>query len=65
MDGLDLIFAYVVGILAGLAVVGALGFALVWEWCAIRRTLAKHRQPTAEDLFWRDRAAVRIPERRP
>ena len=37
---LDVIFAYVVGVLAALAVIGALTFALVWEWCAIRRTLA-------------------------
>jgi len=37
---LDVIFATVVGVLAGLAVIGALAFALVWEWCAIRRTLA-------------------------
>jgi hypothetical protein len=35
---LDVIFAYVVGTLAALAVVGALMFAVVWEWCAIRRT---------------------------
>jgi hypothetical protein len=37
---LDVIFATIVGVLAGLAVIGALAFALVWEWCAIRRTLA-------------------------
>jgi hypothetical protein len=41
---LDVIFAYMVGVLAGLAVIGALAFVLVWEWCAIRRTLAAHRQ---------------------
>jgi hypothetical protein len=40
---LDVIFAYVVGVLAGLAVIGLLVFVLVWEWCAIRRTLAAHR----------------------
>jgi hypothetical protein len=61
---LDVIFAYVVGVLAGLAVVGALAFALVWEWCAIRRTLADHRR-RAPESFWRDHAAVTIPERRP
>jgi hypothetical protein len=37
---LDVIFASIVGVLAGLAVIGVLAFALVWEWCAIRRTLA-------------------------
>jgi hypothetical protein len=41
------IFTYVVGVLAGLAVVGALAFVLVWEWCAIRRTLAAHRHHAA------------------
>ena len=40
---LDVIFAFVVGVLAGLAVIGLLVFVLVWEWCAIRRTLAIHR----------------------
>jgi hypothetical protein len=61
---LDVMFAYVVGVLAGLAVIGALAFALVWEWCAIRRTLAAHRHP-AEERFRRDRATLPIPERRP
>jgi hypothetical protein len=61
---LDVVFAYVVGVLAGLAVIGALAFALVWEWCAIRRTLAAHRHQPPE-AFWRDRAALDIPERRP
>jgi hypothetical protein len=62
----DVMFATVVVVLAGLAVIGALVFALVWEWCAIRRTLATHRHPTQPpESFWRDHAAVRIPERRP
>jgi hypothetical protein len=54
---LDVVFAYVVGVLAGLAVIGALAFALVWEWCAIRRTLAAHRHQAPEG-FWRDRGAL-------
>jgi hypothetical protein len=54
---LDVVFAYVVGVLAGLAVIGALALALVWEWCAIRRTLAAHRHQ-APDGFWRDRGAL-------
>jgi cyanate permease len=62
---LDVIFAYVVGALAGLAVIGALAFALVWEWCAIRRTLAAHRRTVPDASFWRDRAALTIPQRRP
>jgi hypothetical protein len=54
---LDVVFAYVVGVLAGLAVIGALAFALVWEWCAIRRTLAAHRH-RAPDGFWRERGVL-------
>jgi hypothetical protein len=63
---LDVIFAAVVGVLAALAVIGALAFALVWEWCAIRRTLATHRRQVP-DAWWRDRGALAptIPERRP
>jgi hypothetical protein len=61
---LDVIFATTVGVLARLAVIGALAFVLVWEWCAIRRTLAAHRRPV-EERFWRDRAVLGIPERRP
>lgn len=56
----------VVGVLAGLAVIGALAFAVTWEWCAIRRTLAAHRDaaatrpPTDED-FWRQQRALNEP----
>jgi hypothetical protein len=61
---LDVIFAAIVGVLAALAVIGALAFVVVWEWCAIRRTLTAHRHPP-DNTFWRDRAALNIPERRP
>jgi hypothetical protein len=54
---LDVIFAYVVGVLAGLAVIGLLVFVLVWEWCAIRRTLAAHRHPASDGLP-RERGAL-------
>jgi hypothetical protein len=54
---LDVIFASVVGVLAGLAVIGLLVFVLVWEWCAIRRTLAAHRRQ-APDGYWRERGAL-------
>jgi hypothetical protein len=54
---LDVVFAHLVGVLAGLAVIGALAFALVWEWCAIRRTLANHRHRLPEG-FWRERGAL-------
>jgi hypothetical protein len=54
---LDVIFAFVVGVLAGLAVIGLLVFVLVWEWCAIRRTLAIHRGRVPE-ASWRERGAL-------
>jgi hypothetical protein len=66
MPTLDVIFATVGGVLAGIAVIGALVFAVVWEWCAIRRTLAAHRrQAGPPETFWRDRSAVTVAERRP
>jgi len=61
MGDLELVFVTIVGVLAGLAVVGALAFALVWEWCAIRRTLAANRPPTPEEDFWRQHQAVNTP----
>jgi hypothetical protein len=67
---LDVIFAYVVGVVAGVAIIGALAFALVWlvwEWCAIRRTLTAHRRQAPDPSFWRDRGALipTLPQRRP
>jgi hypothetical protein len=61
---MEQVFACVVGVLASLAVVGALVFVVVWEVCAIQRTLAAHRRAAPEG-FWRDHQAVTIPERRP
>jgi uncharacterized membrane protein YebE (DUF533 family) len=58
------IFATVVGVLAGLAVIGAVAFVAVWEWWTIRRTLATHRRQPPE-AFWRAWASVTVPERRP
>jgi hypothetical protein len=62
---LDVIFAMVAGVLAGAAVIGALVFALVWEWCAIRRTLAARNDPPPP-TWWRERGATvpTIPQRR-
>lgn len=65
MGNLEAAFAIVVTVLAALAVVGALTFVVVWEVCAIRRTLAAHRRHTPGPSFWRDHQAVTIPERRP
>jgi hypothetical protein len=54
----DAIFAIVVGVLAALAVIGALVFAIVWEVCAIRRMLDAHRRMTGQtDSYWRNRTA--------
>ena len=65
MGSLEIIFATVVAILAALAVIGALVFAVVWEWCAIKRTLAAHRRQPS-DAWWRERGALAstIPEQR-
>jgi hypothetical protein len=62
---LDVIFATIVGVLAGLGVIGALVFVLVWEWCAIRRALANRQPPTQPPPMGRDSATVTIAGRRP
>jgi hypothetical protein len=47
---LDVLFASVVVVLAGLAIIGALTLVIVWEWCAIRRILhAQRYQPSHQD----------------
>jgi hypothetical protein len=58
MPSLDVIFAYVVGVLAAVAVIGALVYAVVWEVCAIRRTLAAHRRQPPDASFWHHRGTV-------
>jgi hypothetical protein len=65
MGTVETMFAVVVSVLAALAVIGALVFAVVWEVCAIRRTLAAHHRASQPELFWRNHATVSIPERRP
>jgi hypothetical protein len=66
MGSLEVIFGAVVVILAAVAVIGALVFAVVWEVCAIRRTLAAHRdtadsQPPTDEDFWRQQRALNEP----
>jgi O-antigen ligase len=61
----SVIFAWIIAVLAGAACIGALVFAIVWEICAIRRTLAAHRHVGPPATYWSDRAAVTAPERRP
>jgi hypothetical protein len=66
---LNLIFAYIVAVLAALAVIGALVFAVVWEVCAIRRTIERHRRPGSTLIdpsgrWWREHSHLTVPERR-
>ena len=72
MGTLEVIFAAAVAVLAALAVIGALVFAVVWEVCAIRRTLAEHRARSApasrfdpSTRYWREHSAMTVPERHP
>jgi hypothetical protein len=64
MGTLETIFGTVVVVLAGLAVIGALVFVVVWEVCAIRRTLADRRdaEPPTEADFWRQQRALTEPK---
>jgi hypothetical protein len=55
---LSVIFAWMIAVLAGLACIGALVFVLVWEVCAIRRTLVAHRRRPPDAPFWRGRGAL-------
>jgi hypothetical protein len=64
---LDMIFATIVGVLAALAVIGALVFVIVAEVVAIRHKLTAHRQPPPPqepaESFWKGRA-VTVPSGR-
>jgi hypothetical protein len=67
---LSIIFAWIIAILAGAACIGALAVVLVAEWYAIRRTIQRHRRPHATltdptGRYWRERAQLTVPERRP
>jgi hypothetical protein len=66
MDHLSAIFATVVTVLAAIAVIGALVFAVIWEVCAIRRTLAAYRaavgRPPTDEDFWRHQRALAGPK---
>jgi hypothetical protein len=62
---MQLLFASAVVVLAGPAVLGALALVIVWESCAIRRTLHAYRhQPTHQERVPGDRVSV-LPARRP
>jgi hypothetical protein len=65
MSTLETVFAGLVAVLAALAVIGALAFVVVWEVCAIRRTLADRRdsRPPTDADFWRHQRALHEPPR--
>jgi O-antigen ligase len=70
MPSFDVIFAWIIAVLAGLACIGALAVVLVAEWYAIRRTIERHRRPgsTLTDpsgRWWREHSHLTVPERRP
>jgi hypothetical protein len=64
MGTLEVIFGTVVVVLAAVAVIGALTFAVIWEVCAIKRTLAAHRgpQPPTDADFWHQQRALTEPK---
>jgi hypothetical protein len=61
---LSTIFAWTVAVLAGLAVIGALAYAITWEVCGIRRTLARSRTTVPpfdpSTRYWPEHSAVRV-----
>jgi hypothetical protein len=66
MGNLEVIFGIVVVVLAAVAVLGALVYAITWEVCAIKRTLAAHRrQLQPPRSYWQEHTAVSVPQRRP
>ena len=65
MGTAETVFATIVTVLAAIAVIGALAFAVVWEVCAIRRTIDRHRaenQPLDDGDFWRQQRALTEPK---
>jgi hypothetical protein len=63
MGSLEVIFAWIVTVLAGAACIGALVVVLVAEVYAIRRTIERHRNPPLTDAdFWRQQRALTEPK---
>jgi hypothetical protein len=64
---LDMMIATIVGVLAAVAVIGALVFVIVAEVVAIRHKLTAHRRPPSPqesaESFWQGRA-VTVPSGR-
>lgn len=62
MGTVETVFGTIVVVLAALAVVGALLFALSWEVLAFRRLLERHRKPDPYEDFWRQHNALSEPK---
>jgi uncharacterized membrane protein YcjF (UPF0283 family) len=62
MGTVETVFAVVVTVLAAVAVIGALVFAISWEWFAFRRLLERHRKPDPYEDFWRRQRALTEPK---
>ena len=58
----SVIFAWIIAVLAGLACVGALLYAISWEWFAFRRLLERHRKPDPYEDFWHRQRALTEPK---
>jgi uncharacterized membrane protein YcjF (UPF0283 family) len=62
MGSLEVIFGTVVVVLAGIAVIGALLYAISWEWFAFRRLLERYRRRDPYEEFWRSQRALTEPK---
>lgn len=62
MPSLEVIFGTIVVVLAALAVIGALLYAISWEVLAFRRLLERNRKPDPEETFWRSQTALTQPK---
>jgi hypothetical protein len=63
MGTLEVIFAWVITVLAALACIGAVAVVLVAEVCAIRRAIERYRNPPPTDAdFWRQQRALTEPK---
>jgi hypothetical protein len=63
MGTVETVFGVVVTVLAAVAVIGALVFAISWEWFAFRRLLERHRKPDPYEDFWHQQRALTEPKR--
>jgi hypothetical protein len=62
MPSLEVIFGTIVSVLAALAVIGALLYAISWEILAFRRLLERNRKPDPEETFWRSQRVLAGPK---